>query len=64
MIVAVNAVIGLAYYVRASVALFAPVSASSTGFSRAPAVVSLALGLITVAALVLGFAPQLVFDAL
>ena len=64
VIVAVNAVVGLAYYVRASVALFAPVSAPSAGFPRAPAVVSLALGLVTVAALVLGFAPQLVFDAL
>jgi NADH-quinone oxidoreductase subunit N len=62
VIVALNAVIGLAYYVRASVALFGP-SPSPVSPVRVPAVVGLALGLVVVIALVLGFAPQLVLDA-
>ena len=61
LIVAVNAVVGLAYYVRASVALFG--SSALPGLPRVSAVVGATLALVTVVALVLGFAPQLVLDA-
>jgi NADH-quinone oxidoreductase subunit N len=69
VVVVLNAVVGLAYYVRAGVALFADPAASALGsgpvaFGR-PAgwAVAVALALITAAGLVIGFAPQLVFDA-
>jgi NADH-quinone oxidoreductase subunit N len=65
LVVAANAVIGLAYYVRVAATLFAPAGAVPTG--PAPAgrawAVSAALAAITVAALVVGFAPQVVLWA-
>jgi NADH-quinone oxidoreductase subunit N len=59
--VALNAVIGLAYYVRAGAALFAP--AEPVRWGRPQWTVATAVGLIAVAALAIGFAPQLIFDA-
>jgi NADH-quinone oxidoreductase subunit N len=77
LVVAVNAVIGLAYYVRAALALFAreepaPVASDGRRASpsrrgidrvRVPIAVGAALAAVTIAALVAGFAPQLVLDA-
>ncbi len=59
--VALNAVIGLAYYVRASVALFGP--PGPAGRARVAWPVAAALGAVTLVALVVGFAPQLILDA-
>jgi len=76
VVVALNAVVGLAYYVRAASVLFqpgegmvadagAPAAAVITaGWPRVPVAVGLALAAVTVAAVVVGFAPQLVFAAL
>ncbi|RKR90037.1 NADH dehydrogenase subunit N [Micromonospora pisi] len=64
LVVAVNAVIGLAYYVRVAATLYAdpePVEAPSR--ARTPWPVAAALAVAAVLALVLGFAPQLVLDA-
>jgi NADH-quinone oxidoreductase subunit N len=63
-VVAVNAVVALAYYVRVAATLYAPadpavVVARVNVF--APAV---ALWIFAAAAVVLGFAPQLLFDRL
>ena len=78
IVVALNAVVGLAYYVRAALALFArpdPVAVSGDGRGpgdrrapaarriRVPLAVGLAVAAVTIAALVVGFAPQLVLDA-
>jgi NADH-quinone oxidoreductase subunit N len=64
VVVALNAVIGLAYYLRAAAALFAPVgSTGPVGPRRASWPVAVALGAATVAAVVVGFAPQFVLDA-
>jgi NADH-quinone oxidoreductase subunit N len=64
VVVAINAVIGLAYYVPVAAALFAaPGTASPAAPARASWVVTVALGATTLAALVVGFAPQLVLDA-
>jgi NADH-quinone oxidoreductase subunit N len=64
VVVAINAVIGLAYYVPVAAALFAaPGTASPPAPARASWVVTVALGATTLAALVVGFAPQLVLDA-
>jgi NADH-quinone oxidoreductase subunit N len=64
IVVAINAVIGLAYYVPVAAALFAaPGTASPPAPARASWVVTVALGATTLAALVVGFAPQLVLDA-
>jgi NADH-quinone oxidoreductase subunit N len=60
VVVAINAVVGLAYYVRAGAALFA---APALAVPRPNLAVATALVLVGVIALVLGFAPQLVFDA-
>ncbi|MFC0503568.1 NADH-quinone oxidoreductase subunit N [Micromonospora costi] len=60
LVVAVNAVIGLAYYLRLAATLYAaPAAAAAAPRARAVAAV---LGVATVAAVVVGFAPQLVLD--
>jgi NADH-quinone oxidoreductase subunit N len=65
VVVAVNAVVGLAYYIRAAAALFAPApSDAPTSFARVPVGVGLALAATVLAVLVVGFAPQLVLGAL
>ncbi|MBX6355806.1 MAG: NADH-quinone oxidoreductase subunit N [Micromonosporaceae bacterium] len=60
IVVAVNAVVGLAYYVRVAALLFGVASAPR---SRVPWAVAGALAVTTLVALVVGFAPQLVLDA-
>ncbi|NED52717.1 NADH-quinone oxidoreductase subunit N, partial [Micromonospora aurantiaca] len=60
LVVALNAVIGLAYYLRVTASLYAtPAGATAVRPART---VALALGAATVAAVVIGFAPQLVLD--
>ncbi|MFI5851115.1 NADH-quinone oxidoreductase subunit N [Micromonospora chalcea] len=60
LVVALNAVIGLAYYLRLTASLYAtPAGAAAVRPART---VALALGVATVAAVVIGFAPQLVLD--
>ncbi|MBO4204649.1 NADH-quinone oxidoreductase subunit N [Micromonospora echinofusca] len=71
LVVAVNAVIGLAYYLRLAATLYAPTPVATsggpvvTGADRPviPRPVAAALTLTTLAAVVLGFAPQLLLDA-
>jgi NADH-quinone oxidoreductase subunit N len=64
VVVAINAVVGLAYYVRAGAGLFAARQPDATPtWSRPHRAVAAALVLLGLVALVLGFAPQLVFDA-
>ena len=74
VVVALNAVVGLAYYVRVAAVLFAapaaeaaqaagPVEVDERGRGRTHWAVAAALGAATVVALVVGFAPQLVLDA-
>ncbi|MFI6260950.1 NADH-quinone oxidoreductase subunit N [Micromonospora sp. NPDC051006] len=64
LVVAVNAVVGLAYYLRLAARLYAPpASAGVTSVAASPArVVAAVLAVATVAAVVVGFAPQLVLD--
>jgi NADH-quinone oxidoreductase subunit N len=77
LVVALNAVIGLAYYIRVAASLYAadpmpaapaetpaavPVGASGP-VSPVPRVVAVTVAVVTVAAVVIGFAPQLVLDA-
>jgi NADH-quinone oxidoreductase subunit N len=63
VVVAVNAVLGLAYYVPAVAALFAPATdVGPTGRRRIGWPVTAALGAVTVAAVLVGFAPQWVLD--
>jgi NADH-quinone oxidoreductase subunit N len=67
LVVAVNAVIGLAYYVRVSALMYAPASGSASAEETvSPAgpgwPVSAALAAATGLAIVVGFAPQLVLD--
>ncbi|MEH1012092.1 proton-conducting transporter membrane subunit [Micromonospora sp. CPCC 206060] len=71
LVVAVNAVIGLAYYLRLAATLYTPAltptpepapAPAGRGFSL-PWPVAAAVTLTTLAALVLGFAPQLLLDA-
>ncbi|MGC5290121.1 NADH-quinone oxidoreductase subunit N [Micromonospora sp. DT231] len=72
LVVALNAVIGLAYYLRVTAALWAPATTepgpvAATGGGGAVAVplvgvVAVVLAVTTVAAVVLGVAPQLVLD--
>ncbi|WFE51702.1 proton-conducting transporter membrane subunit [Micromonospora sp. WMMD1155] len=67
LVVALNAVIGLAYYLRVTAALWAPTSSaapSGGGVAAVPlvGVVAVVLAVATVAAVVLGVAPQLVLD--
>ena len=66
VVVALNAVIGLAYYVRAAASLFGPpdpTSAARAVWPRVPVAASVVLAAVTVAALVIGLAPQLVLNA-
>jgi NADH-quinone oxidoreductase subunit N len=64
VVVAVNAVIGLAYYVRAGAGLFAPGRRGTAArWPRPHWTVAVTVGLIAVVALAIGFAPQIVFDA-
>ncbi|MEW2593820.1 proton-conducting transporter membrane subunit [Micromonospora aurantiaca] len=60
LVVALNAVIGLAYYLRVTASLYATPTGAAT--VRPARTVALALGVATVAAVVIGFAPQLVLD--
>ncbi|WP_326561122.1 NADH-quinone oxidoreductase subunit N [Micromonospora sp. NBC_01796] len=68
LVVAVNAVIGLAYYVRVAATIFSPAPEAAvpgqlpTGV-RVPWPVATALAAATVVTVVIGFAPQLVLDA-
>lgn len=70
LVVALNAVIGLAYYLRVTAALWAPPTTSGAaaslpgGVAAVPlvGVVAVVLAVATVAAVVLGVAPQLVLD--
>ncbi|MGC4817786.1 NADH-quinone oxidoreductase subunit N [Micromonospora sp. DT63] len=64
LVVALNAVIGLAYYLRVTAALWAPTATSRGAAPAVPlgGVVAAVLAVATVAAVVLGFAPQLVLD--
>ncbi|WP_422751157.1 NADH-quinone oxidoreductase subunit N [Micromonospora sp. WMMD1219] len=60
LVVALNAVIGLAYYLRVTASLYAtPAGATAVRPART---VALALGVATAVAVVIGFAPQLVLD--
>ncbi|MEU7174940.1 NADH-quinone oxidoreductase subunit N [Micromonospora tulbaghiae] len=60
LVVALNAVIGLAYYLRVTASLYAtPAGATAVRPART---VALVLGVATAAAVVIGFAPQLVLD--
>lgn len=72
VVVAINAVIGLAYYLRVAVQLYAapaPEREPRAGAAPPPGVplrsgpVAVALGGATLAAAVVGFAPQLILDA-
>jgi NADH-quinone oxidoreductase subunit N len=67
LVVAVNAVIGLAYYVRVAATLYAPApafpDADAEGAGRSPWPVAVALAVATGIAVLVGFAPQLVLDA-
>jgi len=60
--VALNAVVGLAYYVRVAATLFAPDPVTRPA-PRVPWAVAGAVVLVTVAALVVGLAPQVVLSA-
>jgi NADH-quinone oxidoreductase subunit N len=61
IVVALNAVLGLAYYLRATAYLFA--APAPAAHHRAPWPVAAALGGAALAAVVVGFAPQLVLAA-
>jgi NADH-quinone oxidoreductase subunit N len=65
VVVALNAVVGLAYYVRAGAGLFAPAASDAVAarWPRPPWAIAVTAGVITVVALAIGFAPQVVFDA-
>jgi NADH-quinone oxidoreductase subunit N len=61
LVVAINAVIGLAYYVRAAAGLYQPDTGSAGDrWPRLHWAVAVALLAVTVAGLVVGFAPQLI----
>ncbi|MEU1641969.1 proton-conducting transporter membrane subunit [Micromonospora zamorensis] len=71
LVVALNAVIGLAYYLRVTAALWAPATTPGPAAAQAGGgaaavpvvgVVAVVLAVATVAAVVLGVAPQLVLD--
>ncbi|PSK62852.1 NADH-quinone oxidoreductase subunit N [Micromonospora sp. MH33] len=59
LVVALNAVLGLAYYLRLAATLYAAPGAVAVRPAR---IVVVALGIATALAVVLGFAPQLVLD--
>ncbi len=62
IVVGINAVIGLAYYARVIATLFAPSSAPVVSARRPAWPVAVALTLVTLAALVIGFAPSLILN--
>ena len=65
VIVALNAVVGLAYYVRVAATFFAPAETTVTSppqARRVPWAVGVALTAATVIAVAVGFLPQLVMD--
>jgi NADH-quinone oxidoreductase subunit N len=66
VVVALNAVIGLAYYVRVAATLFVPaegpVAVGGPARRRVSWSVGAAIAVATAAAIVIGFAPQLVMD--
>ncbi|SCL13581.1 NADH dehydrogenase subunit N [Micromonospora rhizosphaerae] len=63
LVVAINAVIGLAYYLRLAATLYAPPTPDAVvDRPRPPRVVTLALAVATAIAVLVGFAPQLVLD--
>ncbi|MDG4794070.1 proton-conducting transporter membrane subunit [Micromonospora sp. WMMD1082] len=62
LVVAVNAVIGLAYYLRVAALLYAPAGEAAAPAVRPARAVAAALAVATVVALVVGFAPQVVLD--
>ncbi|MGC4893873.1 NADH-quinone oxidoreductase subunit N [Micromonospora sp. DT31] len=62
LVVALNAVIGLAYYLRVAATLYAAPRAGAAAPGRPARTVALALGVATALAIVIGFAPQLVLD--
>jgi len=64
VIVALNAVVGLAYYVRAGAGLFAPAEPGApVRWPRPHWTIAVTTALIALVALAIGFAPQIVFDA-
>jgi NADH-quinone oxidoreductase subunit N len=66
VIVALNAVVGLAYYVRVAATLYGVADAGGTAVParvRVPWAVAAALAIATAVAIAIGFAPQLVLDA-
>jgi NADH-quinone oxidoreductase subunit N len=64
VVVALNAVVGLAYYVRAGAGLFAPAEPGApVRWPRPHWTIAVTTALIGVVALAIGFAPQIVFDA-
>jgi NADH-quinone oxidoreductase subunit N len=63
LVVALNAVVGLAYYLRAAGALFAHGDGDGGSRTRVGWPVAAALGGVTLVAVAVGFAPQLVLDA-
>lgn len=62
VVVALNAVVGLAYYVRVAASLYAGPAPAAVP-RPVPWTVAVALAVVTLLALVVGFAPQLVLDA-
>ncbi|MEV4758730.1 NADH-quinone oxidoreductase subunit N [Micromonospora sp. NPDC049559] len=62
VVVALNAVVGLAYYVRVAALLYAPSPTEPAAGIRPAWPAVAALGAVSVVALVVGFAPQLVLD--
>ncbi|MFV2099786.1 NADH-quinone oxidoreductase subunit N [Micromonospora sp. LOL_024] len=62
LVVAVNAVIGLAYYLRVAALLYAPSGEVAAPAVRPARAVAAALAVATVVAVVVGFAPQAVLD--
>lgn len=64
IIVALNVVVGLAYYVRVAATLYqSPGTAAAPARTAVPWPVAAALGAATAAAVVVGFAPQLILSA-
>ncbi len=62
VVMAVNVVIALAYYLKWTALLFAPAAGPAAAPRRAPAPLSAALGLAACGAVVLSVAPQLVLQ--
>ncbi|GAA4200930.1 NADH-quinone oxidoreductase subunit N [Actinocatenispora rupis] len=61
VVIGLNAVVGLAYYLRVVVQLYRPGEPAPA--PRVPVTVGVVLAAVTAAAVVVGFAPQLVLDA-